>query len=1108
MSAAEITASGRLSLGDLALDAKAALRKTDESPLRLAPADASLTSLAVEVTASGKLPVPALRMSFDAGRVDLPGVAMADVAGAVSVEPDGTERGRVEGSATLRSIAWVNRPALTALAGDEMKIGLAADLDLQRSTILIDTARAAAPHAELTGIGHFGWKDGDGDVKVALAVHDLSVLRDVIALPLTGRLAASLDASLNDFGASASGTLGGSAVEFSTGDAVADAVLGREVTFGAELTRAGDKVEAKQVTLTSNRTRLQADGAYDIGRDAVAGTYALGVDAGPALVLADGVGLDCACRLSGKVSGNAADLRAAGDLSAQTLRVQDVLLRDLTVGYDLTKLTDEPVGAITVRTETPLGALTARTKAALRAGQLHLAEIYAESGEAVLRGALDIPLSGAPVAGDLQFDAKALNAILAAGRLEGDGTATGQVKLRAVGGRQGVDATATVAALQFRTAPDAPVISVEKATIGLAAEDVVAGDRNKLDLLLEKGGVGDASFERVAATAQGAFSKARLSLTGKGAWRGPLAVDATADFATEKGQHSLSVSALQGTALGETLSLGKPMRLTWGDAGLAAEPVDFTFGGATLTGYARAGEKAADVSLVLAGLPLKLVDPFWPLGMEGKIDASMAFKGLWPAPEGTFSVSIPQLRVDRVTEAPALVMSVDGDWRRGRLELDGRLAAGDAAPSVFNASLPLRLEGPKLYVDVPREQPVSGRLSWSGETAALWRFAPLPEHLFRGAGKIDVTLSGTVATPDLRGTMTLTDGFYESLEYGTVLRPLDLEIAFDGRRARITRLSAGDGDAGKLDGKGEIAFDAEAGFPFDLALTLKELTAVRRDDVQASASGDLSVGGSMKEAKIASKLTTDLVEIRVLDRMPPEVVILDVIEVGRFGQEPTRGKPEKPITADIDLAIDVEMPRRVFVRGRGIDSEWKGNLKVTGPASDPRVGGYLALVRGQLTVVGKTFQMDSGNVVLPDRPNAEPELSLTASHTGRSLTVKAQVEGPVSKPKITLSSSPSLPQDEIVSRVLFDKSTSKLSPYEAAQLGFAIAELSGKGGAGGVMDFARKTLGVDVLQVQSVETAKGSEAVVGAGKYLTEDVYLGVKQGATPNPARSASRSR
>ena len=82
------------------------------------------------------------------------------------------------------------------------------------------------------------------------------------------------------------------------------------------------------------------------------------------------------------------------------------------------------------------------------------------------------------------------------------------------------------------------------------------------------------------------------------------------------------------------------------------------------------------------------------------------------------------------------------------------------------------MEGPNLFVSMPPEQPVSGQFDWSGEMAALWRFSPLTEHVLRGNGKIDLTLAGVVAKPDVRGSVALSDGYYESLEFGTVLNQL------------------------------------------------------------------------------------------------------------------------------------------------------------------------------------------------------------------------------------------------------------------------------------------------------------------------------------------------
>src|SRR3546814_1872344 len=105
------------------------------------------------------------------------------------------------------------------------------------------------------------------------------------------------------------------------------------------------------------------------------------------------------------------------------------------------------------------------------------------------------------------------------------------------------------------------------------------------------------------------------------------------------------------------------------------------------------------------------------------------------------------------------------------------------------------------------------------------------------------------------------------------------------------------------------------------------------------------------------------------------------------------------------------------------------------------------------------------------------------------------LSGPLSQPKLDLSSVPPVPRDEIVSRVLFNKSPAQLSAAEAAQLAMALRALTGQGGGADVLGFARRTLGVDVLRV---ETAEDNSPALEVGKYLTDEVYVGVKQGADP----------
>jgi autotransporter translocation and assembly factor TamB len=904
---------------------------------------------------------------------------------------------------------------------------------------------------------------------------------------------------MHAFGTSATGTLSGKAGGLTLGSALADAVLARDADIGAELALVDGKLAAKQVVVKSGAFGARLDGTLDAKTQAVTGSYRIDIGGGkPIPVAADAV-VDCACRASGKVQGTLQDPGVTGNLFLRSLRIRDIALRTLTADYDAAKLTAAPIGTVRLKAVTPVGAATAQTNYAVGGNRLRLTDLQAAGGTARLRGTLDLPLSDAPATGNFDLAIASLAPWLAAAGMDGEGDANAKVRMRADGKRQAIDGTAKIAGLRFRSTPEAAPVAVEQATLDAALRDL-SGGGNRVDIRIGKGSAGGLKFQRIEAAAEGSLDRAKLSLSVKGDWKGALAADAAADYAEKEGRRSLDLVALHGTAVGEKIALRQPLHIDWSDAALRVEGLALDFGEAQLTGHLRTGPKDADIALALDRAPLTLIDRFTPLGLDGQAKASLLLKGAWPEPEGKLSLAIPRLRFRGEPNAPTLKVGLDGDWRGGRLAIDGKIDTGRGAPSVVEASFPLRLDGPGWHFSMPSREPVSGSLRWAGETATLWRFVPLSEHLLRGPGKIDVRLVGTLAEPALEGSVSLSNGYYESLEFGTVLRALNLDTAFDGRQRRVARLRASDGGEGKLVGSGKVALDPGAGFPFDLSARLDKLTAIRRDDVEASASGTVTLSGSTRKAGIRSEITTDQVEIRVLDRLPPEVATLDVVEVGHGGKLPPARKSEAASPPlDLDLGIDIAMPRRVFVRGRGIDSEWKGNIKVGGTASKPTVAGYLALVRGQMTVVGKTFYLDSGSLFLPDTGGDEPEILVSAVHSARDLTVRAQVEGPVSTPTITLSSTPALPQEEIVSHILFGKSATKLIVYEAAQLALALSELTGSGGGGGVLDFVRKTIGVDSLQIESTETATGTVPVVGAGKYLTEDVYVGVKQGATPD---------
>ena len=207
-------------------------------------------------------------------------------------------------------------------------------------------------------------------------------------------------------------------------------------------------------------------------------------------------------------------------------------------------------------------------------------------------------------------------------------------------------------------------------------------------------------------------------------------------------------------------------------------------------------------------------------------------------------------------------------------------------------------------------------------------------------------------------------------------------------------------------------------------------------------------------------------------------------------------------------------------RGRGLETEWKGWLNITGTAAAPVIEGELENLRGRLRVVGKDFSLEQSKISFAGTSDIAPLLDIRAVNQSDDLEVTVTVTGTPDQPTITLSSVPFLPQEEILARILFGKSTAQLSAIEAVQLASSLAELSGSGlGGAGVLDFTRDLIGVDVLDVGTSDGAAGG-AEVSAGKYIHRQRlrrgqarhHAGIERGrgrgrADPETSRSAAIS-
>jgi translocation and assembly module TamB len=159
--------------------------------------------------------------------------------------------------------------------------------------------------------------------------------------------------------------------------------------------------------------------------------------------------------------------------------------------------------------------------------------------------------------------------------------------------------------------------------------------------------------------------------------------------------------------------------------------------------------------------------------------------------------------------------------------------------------------------------------------------------------------------------------------------------------------------------------------------------------------------------------------------------------------------------------------------------------------ADPRVIGAFDLRRGRLDVLGKRLDFSRGHIGFSGE--LTPELDFLADSQAGDVTAHIGITGPASQPVFTFSSDPSLPQDEVLSRIIFQKPSGSLSPVQALQLAATAEQFAG--GGDDAFERLRRSLGVDSLDIT---TGSSGSPVVGVSRAISDRLSVGLKAGTKP----------
>lgn len=413
-------------------------------------------------------------------------------------------------------------------------------------------------------------------------------------------------------------------------------------------------------------------------------------------------------------------------------------------------------------------------------------------------------------------------------------------------------------------------------------------------------------------------------------------------------------------------------------------------------------------------------------------------------------------------------------------------------PSGFGAeakgSVPLAGNG--LAVDVTADLPL----------ALAQRFTAERGTRLTGSAKAAIRVGGSLAAPDLSGRVTVAGASVIDPLTTMRLDAVNLALTLKGTDVRIETATASLKGGGSLSAAGSVGLGGSQ--PVDLRLSAVKARVTDGQIVTADVGASLTVSGALSSGLVvAGKVDIARAEITVPDAGAAGGALLDVkhrdapaavnatlkrIDKATGGKRGAAGS-----ALPVSLDVVVEAPRQLFVRGRGIDAELGGRLTVKGALADLRPVGSFKLICGRIVVIGQRISLDEGTVTLQGDLN--PYVSLSATSKSDAIAVTASVVGLASDPAIELTSTPELPQDEILARFLFKRSVGDLSALQIAQLAEAVTQLAGGGRGNGIIDSLRAHVGLDDLDVTT--DSKGNAAVK-AGRYVSERVYVGVTAGA------------
>ena len=965
-------------------------------------------------------------------------------------------------------------PGIEAALGREIGIGVAG---VYKAGQPVQLAQLRVVGAALTA-GLSGQLDGlDFTGDIGLETANIAPFSGLAGRSLAGGLTLQATGTVKPLTGGFDLTLDGTGRDLRIDDEIADGLLAGVVKLSGRVARDKAGLTADNFAIANEQVQMLADGTYS----STVADFAFTLDLSDLALLSEQA--SGALKVVGTAKGadNVIDL----DLNARVPSGQlaDRALRDGVLGFAGRYAEETLSGKISGAAGLDGHRTTLAADLSVTPAEQSLANIDFQAAGTQISGGLTRTVLTGLINGGLSVVSPDVSVAAALALLDASGAINAEIKLAPVDAEQSAEVRGDVRALSVNdirigaadisaSVADLFGVPVINGTINASAIAAAGVDINTLNARATQTGETTA-FDARAALATGTDIDLAGSLT-------PVA---------DGYRLALDRAQLQQGTLSARLANPTVVQVAGSD--VRVDAVRFDVGTGSITASGSAGS-VLNIVLDINALPLSIANAVAPdLGLAGTLNGQARVTGSSDDPQVSFTAQAQGIRATAINEfgiAP-LSLNAAGNFAGGAVTLSSLTASGSGGLTLSGSGR-VPLSGNGLNVTVNGSAPL----------ALGNRFVADRGGQLSGVVTLDAQVSGSLSNPQFGGRVSTSGAGYIDPELNFRMQGITGSATLNGDRLVIDQLSTNLARGGSIAASGSIGLSG--GMPADVRVALNSVRYADGNLFVATVSGNLALTGNLTGSPLlAGEVRVENANITVPENFGGGAELIDIDHVrapaaveqtlvrARIDDRSGAPIPQKR-PAGVVLDITVSAPNQIFVRGRGLDAELGGSVRITGPIGDIQPVGGFSLNRGRLAILGQRVTFESGEVTLVG--DLDPMLNFVASSEGEGITVYVTVSGRASNIDVSFSSSPALPQDEVLSRLIFRRSMSELSPLQLAKLAGAAAELVG-GGGNGLVDNLRSAAGLDDLDI--VTDSSGNVAVQ-AGTYIQDNVYLGVQAGA------------